>query len=385
MSSNRRNFAVIISSAVVIVVLVAMFASRGSSPGGSGSSCGEAVPAGSPIPSPGCTTEPSVEPTGSAGASAEPSGTKEPSQEPVAMKVGLGYIPSVQFAPFYLADQAGYYRDAGLDVTFRHGTDYDVVALTAQGDLDVGLADGTSVIPAVSNKIPIKYVATIYGKFPSIVFAKSSSGITKAADLAGKKIGIPGRYGSSWIMLQALLDSAKLTPDDAQIVEYPDFGQGAAVAQGAVDAATGFANNEPVQLQLAGEAVTILRVDDIVPLPGNGLIVGDKTLADKSDAIAGFIAATLRAMEEIAAKPEVGLDAAIKAVPDLASARDTQAAILDATIGVWTGSAQEAHGLGAIEPADWEKSIAYLEKLGLVPNPVTVNDVVETGLLPAQD
>jgi NitT/TauT family transport system substrate-binding protein len=383
-SSNSRNLAIVIG-AIVVLLAVVLLIPRGTSPGTpGGDGCGGA--AGSPTPSAGCITEPSAGPTGTTGPTDQPSaGTTEPSQEPVAMKVGLGYIPSVQFAPFYLADQAGYYRDAGLDVTFRHGTDYDVVALTAQGDLDVGLADGTSVIPAVSNKIPIKYVATIYGKFPSIVFAKSSSGIAKAADLAGKKIGIPGRFGSSWIMLQALLDSAKLTPEDVEIVEYPDFGQGAAVAQGAVDAATGFANNEPVQLQLAGEAVTILRVDDIVPLPGNGLIVGDKTLADKSDAIAGFIAATLRAMEEIAAKPEVGLDAAIKAVPDLATARDTQAAILDATIGVWTGSAQEAHGLGAIEPADWEKSIAYLEKLGLVPNPVTVDDVVETGLLPAQD
>ena len=49
-------------------------------------------------------------------------------------------------------------------------------------------------------------------------------------------------------MLQALLTSAGLTPDDLEIVLYPDFGQGAAVAQGAVDAATGFTNNEPVQL-----------------------------------------------------------------------------------------------------------------------------------------
>jgi ABC-type nitrate/sulfonate/bicarbonate transport system substrate-binding protein len=186
-------------------------------------------------------------------------------------------------------------------------------------------------------------------------------------------------------MLQALLADADLTPDDVEIVEYSDFGQGAAVAQGAVDAATGFANNEPVQLELTGEDVTILRVDDIVPLPGNGLIVGTSTLESKSDAVAGFIAATLRAMEEITQDPEVGLDAAITAVPELASAREVQASILAATIEVWKGPAQEARGLGAIEPSDWETSIAYLETLDLVPNPVTVDDVLETGLLPAQD
>ena len=35
--------------------------------------------------------------------------------------VGLGYIPSVQFAQFYRAEQQGYYDAAGLDVTFQNG------------------------------------------------------------------------------------------------------------------------------------------------------------------------------------------------------------------------------------------------------------------------
>ena len=337
--------------------------------------------------SPGAGASPASSPSASVAApseSASASAGESPdaSQTPTALTVGLGYIPSVQFAQFYLAEQAGYYDAAGLDVTFQNKIDPDLVTLVGQGSIDIGLADGTSVIPAVSNAIPIKYVATIYGKFPSIVFAKASSGIAAAKDLKGKKLGIPGKYGSSWIMLQALLKSAGLTPDDLQIIEYPDFGQGAAVAQGAVDAATGFANNEPVQLQLSGEKVNVLHVDEITPLPGNGLIVGKAALESKRDAITAFVAATLHAMEDIKADPEKGLDAAFKAVPDLAAQRDTQAAILDATIDVWTGPAQQSKGLGAIEPSDWEKSVAFMKDLGLVPNPVTTDDLVDTSLLP---
>ncbi len=327
----------------------------------------------------GCNAQPAT-PQPSVAPSTD--GSPEPSTTPTSLTVGLGFIPSVQFAQFYRADQAGYYDEAGLDVTFRHGTDYDVVALVGQGELDLGLADGTSVIPAVSNGIPIRYVTTIYGRFPSVVFAKASSGIDRAQDLAGKKLGIPGRFGSSWIMLQALLASADLTPDDLEIVTYPDFGQGAAVTQGAVDAATGFTNNEPVQLALTGEAVNVLRVDEVTPLPGNGLIVGTAAIDAKADAIRAFIAATLRSMQEIADTPEVGLEAALVAVPDLAATRDTQAAILDATIEVWRGPVQQEEGLGAIEPADWEASVDFLTELGLVPNPVTVDDLIDTGLLP---
>jgi NitT/TauT family transport system substrate-binding protein len=299
------------------------------------------------------------------------------------LTVGLGYIPSVQFAPFYLADQAGYYRSAGLDVTFQNKIEADLVPLVGQGAIDIGVADGTDVIPAVSQGIPVRYIATIYGTFPSIVFAKASSGIKRAADLMGKKIGIPGRYGSSWIMLQALLDSAGLTPDDVTILEYPDYGQGVAVQQGAVDAATGFANNEPVQLELNGIKTVVLHVDNIVPLPGNGLIASVSTLDSKHAAVAGFVAATLRAMNEIAATPSKGLDAAIAAVPELAKDRATQMAILAATIATWASPTTSAGGLGAIDTDGWAASIGYLTKLGLVPHEVKVGDLVRDDFLPA--
>jgi NitT/TauT family transport system substrate-binding protein len=341
---------------------------------------------GTVAPSVGATTAPEASsPSGSAGASVAPS---EGTIEPTKLVVGLGYIPSVQFAQFYLADQAGYYEDAGLDVEFQNKIDPDLITLVGQGSIDVGLADGTSVIPAASQGIPIRYLATIYGKFPSIVFSKASAGIAAATDLKGKKLGIPGRYGSSWIMLQALLASANLTPDDLQIVEYPDFGQGAAVAAGAVDAATGFANNEPVQLELAGTPVTVLTIDDVTPLPGPGIIAGQATIEAKPEALRAFVEATLRAMQEIAADPAVGLDAAIAAVPELATQREAQAAILDATIAAWTGPVQVANGLGALDRDGWVASIAYLQTLQgaggvpLVPNPITVDDVLADGFVP---
>jgi NitT/TauT family transport system substrate-binding protein len=299
--------------------------------------------------------------------------------------VGLGYIPSVQFAQFYLAQQAGYYQEGGLDVEFQNKIDPDLVTLVGQGALDLGIGDGTSVMPAVSQGIPIRYIATIYGQFPNILFAKASSGITSAADLKGKKIGTPGRYGSGWIFLQALLSTANLTVDDVQIVEYPDFTQRAAVEQGAVDAATGFSNNEPVQLERGGTKTTVLHVDDSVPLPGPGLIAGTKTLDARHDAIAAFVAATLRAMNEIKANPSAGLDAAIKAVPELASDREGQAAVLAATIQSWSGPAQQAHGLGAIDTAGWTSSIGFMDKLKLLAKPVKTEDLVRSDLLPAGD
>jgi NitT/TauT family transport system substrate-binding protein len=300
------------------------------------------------------------------------------------LKVGLGYIPSVQFAQFYLADQRGYYRDAGLDVTFENKIDPDLVRLVGEGSVDVALADGTSVIPAASQGIPVRYVATIYAKFPSIVFAATASGIATAADLEGRRIGTPGQFGSGWIMLQALLRSAGLTTDDVDIEPYPDFGQLAGVEQGVVDAATGFVNNEPVRLERSGTPTTVLRVDDVVPLPGNGLIVGEDALATMPDALRGFVSATLRAMEDIIADPEAGLEATFATVPELAADREFELAVLEATIDTWQSDLTATEGLGAIDVDAWAASIEFMAGLegDLVPNPVTVDGLVTTELLP---
>ena len=298
--------------------------------------------------------------------------------------VGLGFIPSVQFAQFYLADDAGYYADAGLDVTFQNKIDPELITLLAQGSVDVGMADGTSLIPAVSQGIPVVYGATIYRRFPNVVFAPSSAGVGSVADLAGKSVGIPGRYGSSWIMLQALLASAGLSLDDVEVVTYPDFGQGVAVAQGQVDAATGFVNNEPIQLEREGVVVDILRVDDVAPLPGPGLVVGTRTLEAKGDALRAFTAATLAAMEDIAADPQLGLDATLARVPELAGDPETQLAILEATVDAWMGGSTPEYRVGEVNREAWQSALDIMTALpdSVVASPITVDQLITDVLQP---
>jgi len=77
-----------------------------------------------------------------------------------------------------------------------------------------------------------------------------------------------------------------------------------------------------------------------------------------------------------AADPTKGLDAAIKAVPELGSKRDTQLAILNATIATWAPPGGDRTKYGIIDRDGWQASIEYLTRLGLVPKPVTVDGLV---------
>ena len=321
---------------------------------------------------------------GSSGLVLSQSDTESSESSPTPLTVGLGFIPSVQFAQFYLADQAGYYEQAGLEVTFQNKIDPELITLLGQGAIDIGMADGTSLIPAVSQGIPVSYGVTVYAAFPSVVFALGDSGIEEIADLAGKRIGIPGRFGSSWIMLQALLASAGLTPEDVEVVSYPDFGQAVALAQGQVDAATGFVNNEPVQLRLEGLDVNVIRVDDVAPLPGPGLVVGAPTLEAKPEAVRAFALATIRAMKEIAADPQRGLDAAFAEVPELASDPETQLAILEATIDAWKAGAASVEGIGSIDRVAWQSALDIMSSLpeSVVADDLTIDQLVTDALQP---
>jgi NitT/TauT family transport system substrate-binding protein len=298
-----------------------------------------------------------------------------PDSTPTSLSVGLGYIPSVQFAQFYLADEAGYYAEAGLDVEFQNKVDPELITLVGQGAVDIGMGDGTSLIPAVGQGIPVRYAATIFGRFPNVLFSLADAGIDDVADLAGRSIGVPGRFGSSWIALQALLASAGLTTDDVKVVTYPDFGHGVAVAEGQVDAAIGYLNNEPVQLTLEGLDVNVIHVDDVAPLPGPGLVVGTSTLQAKGDALRAFTGATLRAMEDIAADPQRGLEATFARVPELAADPETQLAVLEATVEAWQSDYTRLHGLGSIDREVWESAVETM--LALPDSVVTVRPPID--------
>ena len=135
-------------------------------------------------------------------------------------------------------------------------------------------------------------------------------------------------------------------------------------------------------VELAGTPAVVLALPPADELPGNGLIAGQATLAGpKADAIRRFITATRKATEEIIATPEVGLEAAIVRVPELATDRDAQLAVLEATIDTWQNDFTAANGIGAVDPAVWERSIAFMSGLpdSPVAKPVTVAECIDPG------
>lgn len=287
----------------------------------------------------------------------------------------LGFRPDVQFAPFYLAQQAGYFAEAGLDVTIRFKDGSDVLLLVADGQAEFGVADATDVMISRTSGIPVKYISTLYDHFPVALIGPSGNVPAFPGELAGMRIGTPGEFGSSWHALRALLDAGGLAVDDVTIRGYPQFNQVDGLLNGDVDFITGFRNNEPLRLEAQGMSVDLLTVDEIAPLPGPGLIAGDELLASAHSPAADFVGAVVRAMEAIAADPEVGLDAAVAAVPAIGEDRATALAVLEATVELWSVD-------GNVDTEVWTSGYATMQELGFIDGSVSVDEMIVRFAIP---
>lgn len=289
------------------------------------------------------------------------------------VRLVLGYRPDVQFAPFYVAQQEGYYADAGLEVTIEHHQAPDVQRLVADGQAEFGVADATDVMIARTSGIPIRYASTLYQSFPVAIIGVGGDVPAQPEDLAGRTIGTPGRFGSSWHALLALLDAGGLTADDVTIREYPQFNQAEGLANGDVELITGFRNNEPLRLESMGEVPGLLTIDDIAPLPGPGVIVGDELLADDPELVRAFVEATAAAQAAVIDDPDVGFAAAEAAVSTIAEDPEVARSILDATIDLWRG---DGFGDGAISMDLWAEAHATMVRLGFIDGSVPVDAMV---------
>jgi NitT/TauT family transport system substrate-binding protein len=277
------------------------------------------------------------------------------------LRVPMGYIPNVQYAPFYLAVDRGYFQDAGLEIDFDYSVETDGITLVGAGELQFTLASGEQILLAREQGLPVVTVATWWQDYPVAVAAPKSSGIEEPADLVGKKIGIPVLGGASYIGYRALLSAAGL-PSDAATLDVIGFNQVEALLSGVEDAVVVYANNEPIQLEYLGLPVNLIRVADYVHLASNGLVTNERTINDHPELVRGMVAALMRGVADAVADPQAAFEVSKKFVEGLEQAdQQVQMDVLRASIEFW-----KAERLGYSSDEAWQNMHAVLVDMGLI-------------------
>lgn len=305
------------------------------------------------------------------------SATSTSNKAAVKIKLPVGYVPDIQFAPLYVAIDKGYYADAGLDVSIDYSMENDNTVLVGTGDLSFAIVSGEQVLLARAQQLPIVYVMAWYQQYPIAIVTKTSSGIKTVSDLRGKKIGIPGLYGASYIGAMALLDSAGITQNDVTF-DSIGYNQVAALEANKDDAEVVYTTNEPLQLAKQGIDYTLFKTSDAVELVGNGLITNEKTIQNNPELVKAMVAATLKGIQYTIDHPDEAYQISKKYVTNLSTAdQNVQMQILLASIDEW-----KTANLGYSDPKAWQNMQTILLKMGLISQPLDLSSVFTNNYLP---
>ena len=277
------------------------------------------------------------------------------------IRLPMGYIPNIQYAPFYVAIEKGYFKDARIEIEFDYSFETDGVSLVGAGELPFSVVSGEQVLLARSQGVPVTYVTGWYQKFPVSVIAAPALNIKEPADLRGQKIGVPGLFGANYIGAQALLFSAGLKPEDVTF-EAIGFNQVGAFASGASDVVVVYTANEPIQLRAQGLDLTELRVSDYAQLASNGLLASEKVIADDPELVLAFVSAFIKGLEYTIEHSNEAMTISATYIPDFETLDSkVQKQVLDTSIEMW-----KAERLGYSDPQAWENMQNVLFDMGLI-------------------
>ena len=289
-------------------------------------------------------------------------------ENPAKIRLPMGYIPSVQYAPFYVAQAKGFYEEAGLEVEFDYSPETDGVALVGANELQFAVVSGEQVPLARAQGLPVVYVMAWWQDYPVAILAMQGQGIRTPADLAGKKIGLPGLYGANYVGLRALMSVAGLEEEDVTL-DSIGYNQVEALVAGREDAVVVYANNEPVQMQRNGYAVDVILVKDYVQLASNGLISNETTIAGNPELVRRMTQATMRGIAYTLANPDEAFAICAQFVEGLMrSDQVTQRAIFDTSLEFW-----KTEQLGVSDALAWENMQNVLLDMDMLTTPLDLS------------
>ncbi len=237
------------------------------------------------------------------------------SPERETFSVALDWYPNPDHAGFLVAEEKGYFEDAGLDVSLSSPSDPSLpIKLVAAGKADVAISYEPEVLLARQEGLDVVAVASLVDQpLTSMIWLKKSK-IKRVRNLKGKTISTAGiAYQDAY--LRTILERAGLTPNQ---VKQVSVGQGLlpSILSGKAQATLGpLWNIEGVQLKLDGKRPVIYPVDRLgVPSYSELVLVAKGSrLQSDPDPVRLFIAALARGTAAAVADPQSATRAVLAA------------------------------------------------------------------------
>jgi NitT/TauT family transport system substrate-binding protein len=282
-------------------------------------------------------------------------------------------------AYYYVALDRGYYRQAGLDVSFVRGIgSADVIRKVAAGAVQMGFADAGSLVLARANDgIPVRMLAVVYAAPPHAVYAIEDSGIRKPQDLAGHRIA-DSAGSANTLLFGAYAKAAGFDPSGVtwQIAEGSALP--VLLATGRAEAVGQFTVGEPLlAAAIAPKKLVRLAYRDAgLDFYSNGIVASEDVIAKQPDMLRRFVAATLHGMADAFADPAMAGETLARYQkqirPDIGAAETAQVRDL---------AMQPGGKLGAIDPARMAATVKVIAGAYTLNRPATPEEMWAAGFV----
>jgi NitT/TauT family transport system substrate-binding protein len=302
------------------------------------------------------------------------------------VRMMLDWIIQGTHAPFFVAQDKGYYKDGGINVAIDAGRGATNVAVSVASNVyNFGWVDMPSMIRfnAQNPGSPLLAVYMSFDDSPLAVITLKSKNIRKVADLDGKKIAAgPGTAVHDTISILLKAANAEHVKINWLPVQPQLFG--AMVVRGEADGTGGFTNsNIPALLEVG------IKLEDIHPIRyadfGANLyglaLVTTKKYADENPAIVrAMVSALNRGTKDTIKDPAAAL-ALMKAREPMMKS-NIEEVRLDIALGLTNTEWVKKNGLSVVQPARLQQTITATAEAYNLPNAPKPEDVYTDKFLP---
>jgi NitT/TauT family transport system substrate-binding protein len=289
---------------------------------------------------------------------------------------------------FFLADDRGYFKQEGLEVSFDQGNGSGAaVPQVANGAYDAGFGDINALVELAAKKpedAPIG-VFMLYNRPPFTVAVKTDSPIKTPADFVGRKLGAPANDGALKLF-PALCSSAKIDCTKVEIVNMQPNLREQMLMQGQVDGVFGYVTTIRFSAKLSGidadKEIRFIKFENYgMDLYSNAIIVSRKLVKEHPEAVKGFVRALNHGIKDAIADPQAAIDAVVKREPLVKPA--IERARIDATMADEMSHPEIAKiGIGDVSDERMTKAIEILVKAKELPRTPTVGEIFDRSFLP---
>lgn len=309
-------------------------------------------------------------------------------ETPTKIKFVLQWKFEGSHAWFFVAQDKGYFKEEGLEVHFDQGVGSAAsIPKVASGAYDAGFGDLNAIIDMAAKRpaeAPVG-VYMLYNTPPFTLVVKKNSPIKTPKDLEGKTIGGPANDGA----LKLFPAFAKLTQIDASKVNVSNMAPNLReqmLVRGQIDAAFGYVNTITFGAKGIGidanKDLRFIRYGDYgMDLYANTVFFDRKFIQEKPKAVEGFVRALNRAIKDVMANPEMGMDAVMQREPLLK--RDVETERLQTALKNDMSHPEITRiGLGNVDNDRLKRSIDILVSANDLPRTPTPDEVFNSSFLP---